>query len=616
MNNGANYKEHFSVPNASEYGHTGAGGDYWYGYNGVLFMSLNSNNRSTAEHRAFLGDAISGFKAQNGGVEPLWKIVTFHHSIYSSASHTTDTDIRQRREQLSPVIAEMGIDAVLAGHDHVYTRSLVMDGTTPITAGYTADGGNEYASYTKAAPSETVYLTANSASGSKYYAIKQVDFPFVAVENQENTPNITKVDVTEDSLAFTTYRTGSASTAADVVDEFTLHKETENILVESIDVSGGGSITSKGGTLQLSAVVSPDDAADLSVTWSISSGSCATVSESGLVRATGNGTVTVRATANDGSGVFGEATIAITGQAAVDSIGISGGGSITSKGGTLQLSAVVSPDDAADLSVTWSISSGSCATVSESGLVRATGNGAATVRATANDGSGVFGEATIVITGQTASCTVDFNANGGSVAPASSRTGEDGKLPSLPTPSHAGAYYFDGWYSQIGGGSQITTATVFLNDAVVYAHWIYIGGGGYSGSGSAPTATPTPPVAAPTPSRTIILSIGSRNYMVNNESRLMDVAPFIWDDYTMVPLRFIAEALGAQVGWDDASRTVTIIYEGRELKLVIGQNVTDMPIAPLIRNDRTFVPTRYIMEYFGATVDWDEASKTVTVKKY
>jgi hypothetical protein len=221
---GINFKQHFSVPNAvTAAGDSVAGGDYWWSYEGVLFMALNTNNMSTAQHKAFLEGAIAAYKAQHGGADPVWKIVTFHHSVYSTASHSTSTDILQRRNELPPVFEELGIDAVLSGHDHVYTRSLMMDGTTPVTTGYTADGANTYARYTDdPALSETVYLTANSASGSKYYAIKSIDFPFRAVDNQESTPNLGKVDVKADSLTFTTYRTGAGNGIGDVVDTFKL----------------------------------------------------------------------------------------------------------------------------------------------------------------------------------------------------------------------------------------------------------------------------------------------------------------------------------------------------------------------------------------------------------
>jgi hypothetical protein len=220
---GINFQQHFTLPNHSTLGATAAGGDYWWSYEGVLFLAINSNVLSTATHKTFLEGAIAAYKAQNGGRDPLWKIVTFHHSPYSTASHTTDSDILQRRNELPPVFKELGIDAVLTGHDHSYARSLMMEGTTPITTGYTAEGSNQYAKYMDdPAVNETVYFSTNSASGSKYYALKSLEFPFLAVHNQENTPNISKLDVTADSLTFTTYRTGANNTIENVVDTFTL----------------------------------------------------------------------------------------------------------------------------------------------------------------------------------------------------------------------------------------------------------------------------------------------------------------------------------------------------------------------------------------------------------
>lgn len=99
-----------------------------------------------------------------------------------------------------------------------------------------------------------------------------------------------------------------------------------SIPVSGITVSGGSGIIVKNGTLQLSVSVLPTDAANKAVTWSIVSGnSYASVSPSGLVTAIANGTVKVRATAQDGSGVYGEKTINISGQ----STGGNGGGGYT-----------------------------------------------------------------------------------------------------------------------------------------------------------------------------------------------------------------------------------------------------------------------------------------------
>jgi|GEM_PF-2440678 parallel beta-helix repeat protein len=176
-------------------------------------------------------------------------------------------------------------------------------------------------------------------------------------------------------------------------------------LVVSVSVTGAGGstvISSNKGTLQLTASVTPSDATDKSVTWSIANGTGqATISSSGLVTAVANGTVTAKATANDGSGVYGTLAITISNQIKpVTGITVSGSGgvtTITTNKGTLQLIATIAPSDASNKTVTWSIANGTGqATISSSGLVTAVANGTVTARATANDGSGVSG--TMIIT--------------------------------------------------------------------------------------------------------------------------------------------------------------------------------------------------------------------------
>lgn len=91
--------------------------------------------------------------------------------------------------------------------------------------------------------------------------------------------------------------------------------EEENVLVEAITINGGSSITSKGGKLQLTAEVSPENATNKAVAWSLENGSGkATINATGLVTAVSNGTVTVIATAADGSGIEGKKIITISGQ--------------------------------------------------------------------------------------------------------------------------------------------------------------------------------------------------------------------------------------------------------------------------------------------------------------
>ena len=179
--------------------------------------------------------------------------------------------------------------------------------------------------------------------------------------------------------------------------------------VTSIVITANGgvpSITTDNGTLQLSATVLPADATNKTVTWSISSGTDkARISSTGLVTALDNGTAVARATANDGSGVYGTLTITISNQVnpvtAITITGAGGASSISTDNGTLQLTAEIMPVDATNRTVTWSIFSGNDkARISPTGLVTALDNGTTTIRAAANDGSGVYGSIIISITNQ------------------------------------------------------------------------------------------------------------------------------------------------------------------------------------------------------------------------
>lgn len=208
------YDQHFNVPNESDKGKTAASADYWFRYGNTLFLVLNVNNRSTAEHKAFMEDAI----AQN--TDAAWKVVAMHHSVYSVANHATENDILQRRNELVPVFKALDIDVVLQGHDHVYVRSYMMDGLTPVT------DAAEYDTAEKNSVTDTddiLYITANSASGSKYYDIKNETFNYAAVKSQERTPTYSKVSVSDSQFQITTYRTNDGS----VLDEFTINRTTE-----------------------------------------------------------------------------------------------------------------------------------------------------------------------------------------------------------------------------------------------------------------------------------------------------------------------------------------------------------------------------------------------------
>lgn len=214
----AAYNQHFNLPNESaDKGQTTAGSDYWFVYENTLFINLNSNDRSTAEHKAFIEEAI----AANPNVK--WKTVVFHHSIFSTASHVDDGDIITRRNELPQVFKDLDIDVVLMGHDHVYTRTYMMDGTTPDTSkGVQSSVTN---------PTGILYLTANSASGSKYYDIKAPNAEYSAKMDQSYRRTVTDIKVTDTSYTMKTYYADDLS----LLDEFTIYKADNTALLNKIN---------------------------------------------------------------------------------------------------------------------------------------------------------------------------------------------------------------------------------------------------------------------------------------------------------------------------------------------------------------------------------------------
>lgn len=211
------YTQHFNLPNETAKGETAAGTDYWYVYNNTLFMNINTNNTSTAEHKAFMKEAIK----ENQDVR--WKVVVFHHSVYSVASHSVESSILKRREELTPVFDDLGIDVVLMGHDHVYVRSNMMKGMK------VSQETKDLTSVTD--PEGILYLTANSASGSKYYDIKtNISTDFVAKMDQSKQRSISNIEVSENSFKVTTYLYNSNDNQWSTLDEFTINKlvETNN----------------------------------------------------------------------------------------------------------------------------------------------------------------------------------------------------------------------------------------------------------------------------------------------------------------------------------------------------------------------------------------------------
>jgi N-acetylmuramoyl-L-alanine amidase len=112
------------------------------------------------------------------------------------------------------------------------------------------------------------------------------------------------------------------------------------------------------------------------------------------------------------------------------------------------------------------------------------------------------------------------------------------------------------------------------------------------------------------------------NLMIEGETVTPDAPPMIQNGRTLVPIRVIAEALGAAVEWDEKTRTATISRDRNTLKLQLNstkamQNgkTVNLDAPPAVRNQRMLLPLRFVGEALGATVGWDSTSRTVIVNE-
>lgn len=108
--------------------------------------------------------------------------------------------------------------------------------------------------------------------------------------------------------------------------------------------------------------------------------------------------------------------------------------------------------------------------------------------------------------------------------------------------------------------------------------------------------------------------------LIDNQALDFDVAPITVDSRVLVPFRAISEALGAEVTWDEANQVVTAKKNNTTIKLTIGDRVAFinsgsvlLDVPPQIIDNRTLIPIRFISESFGAKVDWDGSTRTVSI---
>ena len=215
------YSYHFNTPNSFDLndtayalGHTKAGTDYYYTYGDALFIVIDTNNYNCATHRNVIEKAVKENE------DKKWRIVMFHQDIYGSGLDHSDSDGIILRTQLTPIFDEFDIDVALQGHDHTYSRSYQLSGDGKEHTAFDKSNayGEDYLDQnncytinsdlvtgTIVDPEGTVYMEANSSTGSKFYELIPAQQDYIAERSQTWTPSYSVVNMTETALTITTY---------------------------------------------------------------------------------------------------------------------------------------------------------------------------------------------------------------------------------------------------------------------------------------------------------------------------------------------------------------------------------------------------------------------------
>ena len=123
--------------------------------------------------------------------------------------------------------------------------------------------------------------------------------------------------------------------------------------------------------------------------------------------------------------------------------------------------------------------------------------------------------------------------------------------------------------------------------------------------------------------RLIKMKINDVNYTVNGQAKKMDAKPFISNSRTLVPLRFIIEAIGGDVQWDGDSRIVTVNSKGKNIilpidskKITVDGKEIAIDQAAIIKSDRTYVPIRFVAENLGMNVNYINESREIEISYF
>ncbi|WP_223065971.1 stalk domain-containing protein [Paenibacillus caui] len=123
------------------------------------------------------------------------------------------------------------------------------------------------------------------------------------------------------------------------------------------------------------------------------------------------------------------------------------------------------------------------------------------------------------------------------------------------------------------------------------------------------------------PSAKVVMTVGNKSFTFNGQKQSMDAAPVVKDGTTYVPIKYVVDYFGGQAAWTAAFKRITVLRGSTMLDLYVdnkeyilnGQRQT-AEVTPLIINNRTLVPIRLVSERLGISVKWEQKTKSITLE--
>ncbi|MWV46597.1 copper amine oxidase [Paenibacillus sp. HJL G12] len=123
------------------------------------------------------------------------------------------------------------------------------------------------------------------------------------------------------------------------------------------------------------------------------------------------------------------------------------------------------------------------------------------------------------------------------------------------------------------------------------------------------------------PTGKVIMAIGQKSFMTNGQKKTMETAPVMKNNSTYIPIKYVLDTFGGNATWDPANQRITIIRGGKVMDLkiankdfILNGKRKGADVAPYISQGRTLVPLRLVSEQLGLNVKWEQNTKTVTIE--